>query len=112
MLVGIFFLLCLPLNILFNTAAVSTAAVVAINRQAALQGPGVATASFTGQGRGKVGLADYPRPPLSCLDPMAEDCDISAWLDSPGVQQPGTAQQQQQQCCWQQQQQQRDAAGQ
>lgn len=91
-LVGIFFLLCLPLNILFNTAAVSTAAVLAINRQAALASPGVATASFTGQGRGKVGLADYPRPPPSCLDPAAEDCDISAWLDSAGVQQqPGTA---------------------
>jgi len=76
MLVGVFFLLCLPINILFNTAAVSTAAVVAINRQAALSDRGVATASFTGQGRGKVGLADYPRPPGSCRSSY-DECDIS-----------------------------------
>jgi hypothetical protein len=60
---GVAFLLALPVNILFNTAAVSTAAACCVNRQAALDGPGVPTASFTGQGRGKVGLADYPRPP-------------------------------------------------
>lgn len=76
MLVGVFFLLCLPINILFNTAAVASAAVVAINRQAALSAPGVPTASFTGQGRGKVGLADYPRPPPNCSED-SEGCDIS-----------------------------------
>jgi hypothetical protein len=80
-LVGIFFLVCLPMNILFNTAAVSTAAVVALNRQEALNGPGVPTASFTGQGRGKVGLADYPRPPPNCYE-GAEDCDITAFMNS------------------------------
>jgi hypothetical protein len=62
-LVGAAFVLSLPFNILLNTAAVATAISVAVARQAALEGPGVATASFTGQGRGKVGLADYPRPP-------------------------------------------------
>lgn len=76
MLVGVFFLLCLPVNILFNTAAVSTAAVVTMNRQAALSDRGVPTASFTGQGRGKVGLADYPRPPGSCRSSY-DECDIS-----------------------------------
>lgn len=84
-LVGIFFLLCLPINILFNTAAVSTAAVVTVNRQAALNGPGVPTASFTGQGRGKVGLADYPRPPTNCWEEGGDDCDVSEWMNSPGT---------------------------
>jgi hypothetical protein len=77
-LVGLFFLLCLPLNILFNTVAISTTAVICSARQMAAaahaQSSGPA-ASFTGQGSGKVGLAECrsTTSSMSSIDMLGSD---------------------------------------
>lgn len=85
-LVGIFFLLCLPLNILFNTAAVSTAAVVCTAARPTAKPHAVPSATYTGQGRGKVGLAEC-RSTSSLDDGQCEaewgDFDSSSSSSSP-----------------------------
>eukprot|EP00879_Flechtneria_rotunda_P004620 GHRR01004876.1.p1 GENE.GHRR01004876.1~~GHRR01004876.1.p1 ORF type:complete len:509 (+),score=197.41 GHRR01004876.1:1145-2671(+) len=85
-LVGIFFLMCLPLNILFNTVAVSTAAAICTARKDQPGQSMVQIATFIGQGSGKVGLAECSPggSPIASRD----DTSISVIIDNGGSTKP------------------------